>query len=378
MLGRLALTDRRGEMVEKLSGGLRRRVELAKGMLHRPRLLLLGRAEHRPRSGRRSDLWDYLQQIRREDGVTVVLTTHLLEEADKADRIAILNEGSLVALDTPEALRATVGGDSITIQTDDPGMRDGSRRSRARFGCPASVLAGRGAAGAARRASMDRPAGRGVSRPDSSDHAGQADARRRVHRPHRASLLAPAQRRWALAETLANTVRPGRSRRTTTSQPIAEPCPWQAAWTLCRREWVRFVRQRNRVFGAIGQPLFFWLLFGVGFGSSFRMGASSTERPDSYFEYFFPGTLVLILLFTAIFATISVIEDRREGFLQSVLVAPIPRWSMVLGKMLGGTLIAVAQGDRCSCCWATRWHLHLGPLAAGWRSWRGCSSWRWR
>ncbi|HEX4000778.1 MAG TPA: ATP-binding cassette domain-containing protein [Pirellulales bacterium] len=140
MLGRLALTDRRNEMVEKLSGGLRRRVELAKGMLHHPRLLLLDEPSTGLDPGARSDLWDYLEQIRREDGVTVVLTTHLLEEADKADRIAILNEGSLVALDTPEALRATVGGDSITIQTEDPEAM--VRGIESRFGCVAGVVSG--------------------------------------------------------------------------------------------------------------------------------------------------------------------------------------------------------------------------------------------
>jgi len=125
------------------------------------------------------------------------------------------------------------------------------------------------------------------------------------------------------------------------TEPI-RPRPWLAAWTLARREWVRFVRQPNRVFGAIGQPLLFWLLFGAGLGPSFRMPGDTTGK-ITYSEYFFPGTLVLILLFTAIFATISIIEDRREGFLQSVLVGPIPRWSMVLGKILGGTFIAVAQ-----------------------------------
>ena len=122
MLGRLgAHRPAARELVETLSGGLRRRVELAKGMLHRPRLLLLDEPSTGLDPGARSDLWDYLQQVRRDDGVTVVLTTHLLEEADKADRIAILNEGALVALDTPDALRATVGGDSITIQTAEPG-----------------------------------------------------------------------------------------------------------------------------------------------------------------------------------------------------------------------------------------------------------------
>ncbi len=133
-----------------------------------------------------------------------------------------------------------------------------------------------------------------------------------------------------------------------TSGAIAAPLqsasrPWLAAATLCQREWVRFVRQPNRVFGAIGQPVIFWLLFGAGLGPTFRLAGEDAARL-SYREYFFPGALVLILLFTAIFATISVIEDRREGFLQSVLVAPIPRWSMVLGKVLGGSLIAMVEG----------------------------------
>ncbi|HUY89321.1 MAG TPA: ABC transporter permease [Pirellulales bacterium] len=130
--------------------------------------------------------------------------------------------------------------------------------------------------------------------------------------------------------------------RTHTQFEPLPPRPWLAVATLATREWVRFIRQRNRVFGAIGQPLLFWLLFGAGLGPSFRLPGGSGEV--SYREYFFPGTLVLILLFTAIFATISIIEDRREGFLQSVLVAPAPRWSLVLGKLLGGTLIALVQG----------------------------------
>src|SRR6185436_331686 len=124
--------------VEKLSGGLRRRVELAKGMIHRPELLLLDEPSTGLDPGARADLWEYLQRARREDGVTVVLTTHLLEEADKADRIAILNEGALVALDTPDALRATVGGDSITIETADPAAL--ARDISAEFGFPASVV----------------------------------------------------------------------------------------------------------------------------------------------------------------------------------------------------------------------------------------------
>jgi ABC-2 type transport system permease protein len=102
--------------------------------------------------------------------------------------------------------------------------------------------------------------------------------------------------------------------------------------TLAERELVRFFRQRNRVVGALVQPIMFWVLFSAGLRSN-----------DLGFAFFFPGTLAMILLFTAIFATISIIEDRREGFLQSVLVAPAPRWAMVLGKILGGAVIALLQ-----------------------------------
>ena len=120
MLDRLGIADRRQDLCEKLSGGLRRRVELAKGMLHEPRLLLLDEPSTGLDPAARADLWNYLRTVRDRGGVTVVLTTHLLEEADKADRIAILSAGRLVALGTPDALRATVGGDSITIRTADP------------------------------------------------------------------------------------------------------------------------------------------------------------------------------------------------------------------------------------------------------------------
>ncbi len=111
------------------------------------------------------------------------------------------------------------------------------------------------------------------------------------------------------------------------------------AISLWRREVARFIRQPNRVFGAIGSPLLFWILIGSGMGRSFSAGGGGSH----YLVYAFPGTLVLILLFTAIFSTISIIEDRKEGFLQSVLVAPVSREAVVLGKILGGASLAFAQ-----------------------------------
>jgi ABC-2 type transport system permease protein len=114
------------------------------------------------------------------------------------------------------------------------------------------------------------------------------------------------------------------------------------AYTLWWREIVRFVRQRSRVTGAVAQPLVFWLLLGGGLNASFQPAGSVPGT--SYVEYFYPGTIALVLLFTAIFATISTVEDRREGFLQGVLVAPVPRWNIVLGQALGGATLATAQG----------------------------------
>jgi len=118
------------------------------------------------------------------------------------------------------------------------------------------------------------------------------------------------------------------------------PISLLAVWSLAVRELKRFVRQRNRVFGALAQPLIFWALFGFGLTPSFRAGGTASV---DYFEYFFPGTIVLILLFTAIFATISIIDDRNAGFLQSVLVAPVSRTSIVGGKIVGTTILSVAQ-----------------------------------
>ena len=115
-----------------------------------------------------------------------------------------------------------------------------------------------------------------------------------------------------------------------------------AVATLWRREIVRFLRQRSRVVGALVQPIVFWILLGGGLSASFR--PPGAPAGTGYLEYFFPGTIALVLLFTAIFATIAVVEDRRSGFLQGVLVAPVGRRSIVLGQALGATTLAVVQG----------------------------------
>ena len=110
--------------------------------------------------------------------------------------------------------------------------------------------------------------------------------------------------------------------------------------SLWRREIVRFYRQKSRVAGVILSPLLLWLVIGSGFGASFR----SSGGDQNYLQYFFPGALLMIVLFTSIFTMMSVIEDRDRGFLSAVLVAPVHRSVIVMGKVLGGTTLAAVQG----------------------------------
>src|SRR5580704_5456494 len=144
-----------------------------------------------------------------------------------------------------------------------------------------------------------------------------------------------------MSTTLATTT-PSRTALSSTVSAPPSAGVLLPAFTLWWREIVRFYRQRARVVGVIASPLLFWVVIGSGFGTSFRSGPAAGQQ--HYLNYFYPGTLVMIVLFTSIFTMMSVIEDRNEGFLLSVLVAPVPRAAIVLGKVLGGTTLAFLQG----------------------------------
>jgi ABC-2 type transport system ATP-binding protein len=142
ILGRVGLSDRAGELVETFSGGMARRVELAKGLLHHPSVLLLDEPTTGLDPGARRDLWQYLKILRDDEHVSVLVTTHLMEEAERCDRLAIFNEGKLVALGTPAELRNEIGGDVVLLEvTSDPA--DLAKRIQSRFSVPATVLGGR-------------------------------------------------------------------------------------------------------------------------------------------------------------------------------------------------------------------------------------------
>jgi ABC-2 type transport system ATP-binding protein len=139
ILTRVGLADRAKELVETFSGGMQRRIELAKGLLHHPGVLLLDEPTTGLDPGARRDLWQYLQILRDEEHVSVLVTTHLMEEAERCDRLAIMNEGNLVALGTPAELKSEIGGDVVLLDAaHDAGLL--AERIRARFHLDTTVL----------------------------------------------------------------------------------------------------------------------------------------------------------------------------------------------------------------------------------------------
>lgn len=139
ILSRVGLLDRAKERVETFSGGMQRRIELAKGLLHHPGVLLLDEPTTGLDPGARRDLWQYLQILRDEEKVGVLVTTHLMEEAERCDRLAIMNEGNLVALGTPAELKSEIGGDVILLDAaNDPEIL--AEHIRTRFHLTTTVL----------------------------------------------------------------------------------------------------------------------------------------------------------------------------------------------------------------------------------------------
>jgi len=137
---RLGLSDRRKDLVETLSGGLRRRVEIAKALLHRPQVLLMDEASTGLDPAARRDLSKHVESLREEEGVTILLTTHILEEADNCDRLILLHQGKIVAQGSPSQLRSGIGGDVVVLETGDTkSLADGIHQ---RFGLQPSVMNG--------------------------------------------------------------------------------------------------------------------------------------------------------------------------------------------------------------------------------------------
>ena len=255
MLARLDVSDRAGDLAETLSGGLRRRVELAKALLHEPELLLLDEPSTGLDPAARREFFNLLARLRESDGVTIVLTTHYMEEAERCDRIGILDQGRLVAIAPPGELKQRVGGDVMVI------TRDGARSAGAedRRAVP-------GQRGAGRRHAPNRTAAR--------TRIGGA-AGRRIRRRNRIGDLRPAYAGGRFRPPDGPSLRHPLARG---GGPLMGRVALQV-WTLWWREIVRFRRQRSVIIGSFVQPLIFWVLIGWGFRASFKpsgMPAGST------------------------------------------------------------------------------------------------------
>ena len=348
LLNRLGLRERIHNRVESLSGGLRRRVEIAKGLLHEPQLLLLDEPSTGLDPGARLDLWRFLHQLQADTGVTVLLTTHLMEEAERCDRLGILDRGRLVALGTADELRASVGGDCLTIQCQN--SSELATRMTAKFGIEPKQF------GQTLRIQRDRGhellrelmetfseeiTSISLGKPTLEDVFIDRTGHRFGEEASKVQKLNVESSRVQKSNVESQEL--GRvGSETGRASSRDRLIFWLPVWTLTVRELVRFFRQRTRLVGALGQPIIFWVLFGAGLRGSFQP-PEWAPADMTYQEYFFPGIAVLIVMFTAIFSTISIIEDRREGFLQAVLVSPASRLSVVLGKLCGGTALAVLQ-----------------------------------
>jgi ABC-2 type transport system ATP-binding protein len=140
VLDMVGLWDRRDHKVATFSGGMKRRLEIARGLLHSPRVLFLDEPTVGLDPQTRSSIWSYIRQLKQSEEITIFLTTHYMDEAEYCDRIAIMDQGRIIALDTPEALKASIGKDRVQLHTDDDAAAIAALQ--AEFGLPATVVEG--------------------------------------------------------------------------------------------------------------------------------------------------------------------------------------------------------------------------------------------
>ena len=346
MLEMVDLWDRRDQQVQTFSGGMRRRLEIARGLLHSPRVLFLDEPTIGLDPQTRSSIWRYIRALQETEGTTIFMTTHYMDEAEFCDRIAIMDRGEIVVLDTPEALKASVGADRVVLGTAD---NDAALTAlRERFGIEASIAEGAVTfhveAGEAFVPRLFAELGVAitsvaVSRPTLDDvfmrHTGSTirdaeTARRRGPQPGHA---ARDDEGGPMSTTIADVVAVRVPERTWRSEVRAVKIVW-------RRELIRFVSDRAQIVTSLIQPLLFLFVLGAGLQS---LSAASTGGVDLT-TFIFPGVLCLAVLFTAMFSAASIAWDREFGFLREMMVAPVRRSSIVLGKCLGGATIAAFQG----------------------------------
>ena len=357
----VGLWDRKDSLVSTYSGGMQRRLEIARGLLHAPHVLFLDEPTVGLDPQTRSSIWAYINDLKRREDITIFLTTHYMDEAEHCDRIAIIDHGKIVAIDTPEALKASVGKDRVQIQTADDAAAIAALTDT--FGIEAAMREGAVTFSVAAGeqfvprlfAEFSVPIRSvSVSRPSLDDvfmsytgttirdaEASGTDAMRQMAQRFRA---AGGDERWLLrprtslprpdADRLVDQIRVAVPERGLRHDLRAVSIVW-------RRELIRFRTDRLRAITALIQPVLFLFVLGTGLGALAGRGLP----PGIDFKTFiYPGVLAMSVLFTAIFSAASIVWDREFGFLREILVAPVSRGAIVIGKCLGGATIATFQG----------------------------------
>ena len=182
MLEMVDLADRRDQPVMTFSGGMKRRLEIARGLMHSPQVLFLDEPTIGLDPQTRSAIWRYIRALQESEGTTIFMTTHYMDEAEFCDRIAIIDRGEIVVLDTPEALKASVGADRVVLGTDDDDAALAALRDR--FGIEATVAEGAVTFHVAVRRGVRAPAVRRARRGHHVGHGVAADPGRRLHALH--------------------------------------------------------------------------------------------------------------------------------------------------------------------------------------------------
>ena len=365
VLEMVGLWDRRGSVVATYSGGMQRRLEIARGLLHAPRVLFLDEPTVGLDPQTRVSIWEYINELKQREDITIFLTTHYMDEAENCDRIAIIDHGQIVAIDTPEALKASVGKDRVQISTADD--QAAIRALDEVFGIEAGVHEG--------LVTFPVEAGEqfvpqlfarlpmaiksvSVSRPSLDDvfmsYTGKTirDAEASVGDRNR-RIATRFGRRWpgdrqggrqvatkdiALPEdgelALTEAIRVAVPERSVRHDLRAVSIVW-------RRELIRFRTDRLRAVTSLVQPVLFLFVLGTGLS---RLASHGLPAGVDFRTFIYPGVLAMSVLFTAIFSAASIVWDREFGFLREMLVAPVRRWAIVVGKCLGGATVATFQG----------------------------------
>ena len=317
-LERFGLADAADRRVKTYSGGMQRRLDVAMGLIHRPQVLFLDEPTTGLDPEARAQMWAEIERLAREEGMTILLTTHYLEEADRlASQLAIVDRGRIVAGGTPDALKSELHG------RHDPG-RARRRRRPGRAG-RAREHAGR-ARGDARRADAARPRARrrhrrpdgarrarGPERAGGGGHARAPVARRRLPAPHRPRV----QPRGGGGMT-----------------------PLRQTWQVTLRYLRVIARQPAFLFIALVQPIIWLLLFGALF-------KAVTEIPGfaggSYIDFLTPGVVVMLAVSSAGWTGMGFIEDIDSGVMDRTLASPVWRGALNLGSVLQAVIQILIQ-----------------------------------